>query len=94
MFNEYDRYEMIKHCRFIDEVITDVPYVTTIKQKVTKYGCSQYAHGNDVPLSKDGVDCISGVRSANGMYNEFQRTDGISTTHMKNQIMNILLMER
>ena len=90
LFSEDDRYEMIKHCRFVDEVITDVPYVSTI-ETVTKYCCSQYAHGNDIPLSKDGIDCISGVRSANGMYNEFQRTDGISTTHMKNQIIEYLV---
>lgn len=90
LFREEDRYEMVKHCRFVNEVITGVPYVTTI-ETVTRYGCSQYAHGNDVPVSRDGIDCISEVRSVNGMYNEFQRTEGISTTHMKNQIVEYLV---
>ena len=78
ILNVQERAEIIRHCKFVDEVQIDVPYTPNI-ETLKSYNCDFYAHGDDPCIDSFGVDVTAAFREA-GMYKEFKRTEGVSTT--------------
>lgn len=78
ILNVKERAEIIKHCKFVDEVQIDVPYTPNV-ETLKHYNCDFYAHGDDPCIDSFGVDVTASFREA-GMYKEFKRTEGVSTT--------------
>ncbi|KAB1200445.1 Choline-phosphate cytidylyltransferase 1 [Morella rubra] len=87
VMNEKERYESLRHCRWVDEVIPDAPWVIT-KEFLDKHQIDYVAH-DSLPYadaSGAGKDVYEFVKSI-GKFKETKRTDGISTSDI---IMRIL----
>ncbi|CAE6436539.1 unnamed protein product [Rhizoctonia solani] len=79
------RYDLIRGCRWVNEVAEDVPYITDMDY-VAKYNIDYVCHGDDPVLDADGKDCYENAKKA-GKYKEYPRTTGISTTSLIDRIL-------
>lgn len=78
VMNELERYESLRHCKYVDEVITDAPWVLTddfLKQHKIDF----VAH-DDIPYATSSSDDIYAPLKRRGMFLATQRTDGVSTS--------------
>lgn len=55
ILNVRERSEILRHCKFVDEVAPDMPYTPTMKT-LQDVACNYYAHGDDPCIDIDGVD--------------------------------------
>lgn len=79
VMNEVERYESLRHCRYVDEVVTDAPWSLT-DEFLEKYKIDLIAH-DDLPYgTKHGATDIYAPFKARGMFLATERTDGISTS--------------
>ncbi|CAK9296870.1 unnamed protein product [Gordionus sp. m RMFG-2023] len=85
VFNEEERYKMVKAIKWVDEIVENAPYITTL-ETLNKYGCQFCVHGDDITLTSDGVDTYHIVKAAN-RYKECSRTQGISTTDLVGRML-------
>lgn len=85
VFNEQERFKMCKAIKWVDEVVMDAPYVTTI-ETLDKYNCDFCVHGDDITLTADGRDTYEMVKAA-GRYKECKRTAGVSTTNLVGRML-------
>ncbi|XP_059287058.1 choline-phosphate cytidylyltransferase 1-like isoform X2 [Lycium ferocissimum] len=82
VMNEKERYESLRHCRWVDEVIPDAPWVVT-PEFIEKHRIDYVAH-DALPYadaSGAGRDVYEYVKSI-GKFLETKRTDGISTSDL------------
>ncbi|OVA05629.1 Cytidyltransferase-like domain [Macleaya cordata] len=87
VMTESERYESLRHCRWVDEVIPDAPWVIT-QEFLDKHKIDYVAH-DSLPYadtSGAGKDVYEFVKAI-GKFKETKRTDGISTSDI---IMRIL----
>ncbi|XP_037024592.1 ethanolamine-phosphate cytidylyltransferase isoform X2 [Bradysia coprophila] len=89
VFTEQERYKMVRGIKWVDEVIENAPYVTTL-DTLDEYNCDFCVHGDDLTMTADGVDTYHMVKTAK-RYREVPRTAGISTTDL---VGRMLLMTR
>lgn len=89
VFTQEERYKMVRGIKWVDEVVEDAPYVTTL-ETLDKYNCDFCVHGDDITLTAEGVDTYHLVKKAN-RYKEVSRTAGVSTTDL---VGRMLLMTR
>lgn len=79
VMNDIERYESLRHCRYVDEVITDAPWSLT-DEFIEKHKIDLIAH-DDLPYgTKDGTLDVYAPIKARGMFLATERTDGISTS--------------
>lgn len=82
VMTESERYESLRHCKWVDEVIPDAPWVIT-QEFLDKHKIDYVAH-DSLPYadaSGAGKDVYEFVKAA-GKFKETQRTDGISTSDL------------
>ncbi|MED6220566.1 T-complex protein 1 subunit beta [Stylosanthes scabra] len=87
VMSDKERYESLRHCRWVDEVIPDAPWVLT-QEFIDKHQIDYVAH-DSLPYadtSGAGKDVYEFVKSI-GKFKETKRTDGISTSDI---IMRII----
>ncbi|XP_039121254.1 choline-phosphate cytidylyltransferase 2-like isoform X2 [Dioscorea cayenensis subsp. rotundata] len=87
VMTESERYESLRHCKWVDEVIPDAPWVIT-QEFINKHKIDYVAH-DALPYadtSGAGNDVYEFVKAI-GKFKETKRTDGISTSDI---IMRIL----
>ena len=89
VMNEKDRYKMVRAIKWVDEIVENAPYVTSL-ETMDKYNCDFCVHGDDITTDVNGVDSYRFVKAA-GRYKECKRTEGISTTNL---VGRMLLMTR
>jgi len=89
VFNQEERYRMVRAIKWVDEVVEAAPYVTTVEE-LDAHRCDFCVHGNDITMTADGTDTYHLVKNA-GRYNECERTQGISATDL---IGRMLLMSK
>ena len=53
VMKQEERYELLRHIKWIDEVITDVPYSPSV-DLVLKHNIDFVIHGDDMPLNAEG----------------------------------------
>jgi len=85
VYNEQERYKMVRGIKWVDEVVEDAPYVTTL-ETLDKYRCNFCVHGDDITCTADGTDTYHLVK-ANGRYKECKRTEGVSTTNLVGRML-------
>ncbi|XP_024391305.1 choline-phosphate cytidylyltransferase 2 [Physcomitrium patens] len=84
---EAERYESLRHCKWVDEVIPDAPWVIT-QEFLDKHRIDYVAH-DALPYADatgSGKDVYEFVKKA-GRFRETNRTDGVSTSDL---IMRII----
>lgn len=85
VFNQEERYRMVRAIKWVDEVVEAAPYVTTL-ETLDKHNCQFCVHGDDITMTADGTDTYHIVKSA-GRYKECQRTQGVSTTNLVGRML-------
>ena len=63
VMTEQERYAAVAGCKWVDEVVPDAPYLTTV-ETLDKYNCDFCVHGDDITTMADGTDCYALVKAA------------------------------
>ena len=87
IMNCEERSEILRHCKFVDEVVPDTPYTPTISL-LDELNCHSYAHGDDPTFDSEGVD-ITQVLREHGRFKVFKRTEGVSTTDITGRLLEL-----
>lgn len=85
VLNETERYDAVRHCRYVDEILRDGPWEYT-DEFLEKYKIDFVAH-DDEPYEHDGVQDIYADLKRKGMFVATQRTLGVSTTDIVTRIV-------
>ncbi|CCD73432.1 ethanolamine-phosphate cytidylyltransferase [Caenorhabditis elegans] len=85
VFNEQERYRMVAGIKWVDEVVENAPYATTV-ETLDKYDCDFCVHGDDITLTADGKDTYQEVKD-HQRYRECKRTCGVSTTDLVGRML-------
>lgn len=80
-----ERAESVRHCKWVDEVIPDCPWIVTT-DFLEKHKIDYVAH-DDLPYGADEGDDIYGPIKERGMFLVTQRTEGLSTTGIITKIV-------
>jgi len=89
VFSEEERITMVSAVKWVDEVITGVPYEVTeafMKKLFTKHKIDYIIHGDDPCLLPDGRDAYELAKKA-GRYMEIKRTEGVSSTDIVGRML-------
>ncbi|KAL4524585.1 hypothetical protein Ndes2526B_g06783 [Nannochloris sp. 'desiccata'] len=82
VMNEDERYESVRHCKWVDEVIPDAPWVITA-EFLDKHDIDYAAHDALPYADATGQnDDVYGPVKKLGRFKETQRTEGISTSDL------------
>eukprot|EP01102_Stenamoeba_stenopodia_P010148 TRINITY_DN3026_c0_g3_i10.p1 TRINITY_DN3026_c0_g3~~TRINITY_DN3026_c0_g3_i10.p1 ORF type:complete len:302 (-),score=50.60 TRINITY_DN3026_c0_g3_i10:71-976(-) len=76
---------MVSACKWVDEIVLDAPYQTTLAT-LDQNKIDFCVHGEDISTTADGQDSFSEVKSA-GRFKLIKRTDGISTTDIVGRML-------
>ena len=82
LLNESERQLVLQNIKWVDEVITGVPYDLStefVMKLFTEHRIDFIVHGDDPCLLPDGTDAYAAVKRA-GKFKLVQRTEGVSTT--------------
>uniref|UniRef100_A0A1A9UF63 choline-phosphate cytidylyltransferase n=1 Tax=Glossina austeni TaxID=7395 RepID=A0A1A9UF63_GLOAU len=82
---ERERYEGVRHCRYVDEIIPDAPWTLT-EEFIIAHKIDFVAH-DDIPYTGVGVNDIYGWLKAKGMFVATERTQGVSTSDIVARIV-------
>lgn len=82
-----ERARIIGACRWVTGVIPETPYDVSLKF-LASTGCDYVAHGDDLALNGEGVDCYAEPRQA-GRLKIFKRTFGVSTTTIVSRLLGV-----
>lgn len=85
VMNEDERYEALRHCRYVDEIVRDAPWEIDEKY-VAKHKIDFIAH-DDIPYGSDESNDIYAPWKAKGMFVATQRTEGVSTSDIVARIV-------
>lgn len=88
VFTEEERYKIVKAIKWVDEVVQDAPYITSL-ETLEKHDCDFCVHGSDITLDAGGLDTYRFVKAA-GKYKECQRTIGVSTTDLVDRMLDAI----
>eukprot|EP00003_Mantamonas_plastica_P012056 TRINITY_DN2202_c1_g1_i1.p1 TRINITY_DN2202_c1_g1~~TRINITY_DN2202_c1_g1_i1.p1 ORF type:complete len:302 (-),score=106.06 TRINITY_DN2202_c1_g1_i1:193-1098(-) len=83
--NEEERYRAVRSCKWVDEVVEDAPYTTSV-DFVDKYGVDFVSHGDDISLDADGNNTYQSIIDA-GRMKYFKRSQGVSTTEIVGRML-------
>lgn len=78
--NEEERYNAVRHCRYVDEVLRDAPWEYS-DEFFSKHKIDFVAH-DDLPYPSENTNDIYGELKRKGMFIATQRTEGISTSEL------------
>ncbi|KAG5683806.1 hypothetical protein PVAND_013070 [Polypedilum vanderplanki] len=84
VMKDFERYEMIRHCRYVDEVLRDAPWKIT-----PEFLCEHkidFVAQDSTPYISGDCDVYKDVKEME-MFVATQRTDGISTTDIITRII-------
>lgn len=85
VLTDKQRYETVRHCKWVDEVVEDAPWI--LDMKFLKDHKIDYCAHDDLPYVADGIDDIYKPMKEAGMFIATQRTEGISTSDIITKII-------
>lgn len=85
VLNESERYEAVRHCRYVDEVLRDAPWVVT-DEFIEENKIDFVAH-DDIPYACGNTDDIYARLKAKGLFAATNRTEGVSTSDIVARIV-------
>ena len=85
VMKEKDRYESLKHCKWVDEIITDAPWIID-REFIERHNIDYVAHDTIPYPSKNENDVYKLVKDM-GKFKGIQRTEGISTSDIITRII-------
>jgi len=89
IMSEEERYVAVKACKWVDEVVRDVPYVMNqeyLDMIFDKHKIDFVVHGDDPSLLPDGSDVFATAKKA-GRFKTIKRTEGVSTTDIVGRML-------
>lgn len=75
------RYDRVRHCRYVDEVVADAPWV--LSEDFLKVNKIDFVAHDDLPYKCESQEDVYKHIKALGMFLTTQRMEGISTTDLK-----------
>lgn len=85
VMNDSERYESVRHCRYVDEVVCDAPWSLT-PEFLQQHKIDFVAH-DDIPYSSDGSEDVYAHIKEMGMFLVTERTEGVSTSDLVARIV-------
>lgn len=85
VLTDKQRYETVRHCKWVDEVVEDAPWI--LDMKFLKDHKIDYCAHDDLPYVADGITDIYKPMKEAGMFLATQRTEGISTSDIITKII-------
>jgi len=85
VLNYQERIRMVSSCKWVDEIVLDAPYETTLAT-LDQNNIDYCVHGEDISTTADGKDSFYSVKQA-GRFKLIKRTDGISTTDIVGRML-------
>ncbi|XP_028322427.1 choline-phosphate cytidylyltransferase B-like [Gouania willdenowi] len=85
VMTEDERYDALRHCRYVDEVVRDAPWTLT-PEFLTLHKIDFVAH-DDIPYTSAGSEDVYKHIKEAGMFVATQRTEGISTSDLITRIV-------
>eukprot|EP00744_Colponema_vietnamica_P004284 GILI01006429.1.p1 GENE.GILI01006429.1~~GILI01006429.1.p1 ORF type:complete len:456 (+),score=118.35 GILI01006429.1:45-1412(+) len=85
VINERERYALVEACKWVDEMVPDVPYSVNL-ELLDKLNCDFCVHGDDTAINANGEDAYGLVKAA-GRMKIVKRTEGVSTTDMVGRLL-------
>ncbi|KAM9788646.1 choline-phosphate cytidylyltransferase B-like [Neosynchiropus ocellatus] len=85
VMTEDERYDALRHCRYVDEVVRDAPWTLT-PEFLKKHKIDFVAH-DDIPYSSAGSEDVYKHIKEAGMFVATKRTEGISTSDLITRIV-------
>lgn len=85
VMNENERAESLRHCRWVDEVVENAPWVLD-DEFLTKHRIDFVAH-DDIPYQSEDCDDVYKFVKDRGQFIATQRTAGISTSDLITRIV-------
>ncbi|XP_063059460.1 phosphate cytidylyltransferase 1B, choline b [Engraulis encrasicolus] len=85
VMSDKERYESLRHCRYVDEVVRDAPW--TLSAEFLKMHRIDFVAHDDIPYTSAGSDDVYKHIKDAGMFVATQRTDGISTSDLITRIV-------
>ncbi|KAI8987637.1 hypothetical protein BDF20DRAFT_851347 [Mycotypha africana] len=85
VMNEAERYESVRHCKWVDKVIEDAPWFVD-QDFLDRHEIDYVAHDAEPYQSKESGDVYAFVKDQ-GRFFPTERTDGISTSDLITRIV-------
>ena len=88
VMSDAERLAMVEGCKFVDEVVPNVPYVMSdeyVRWMMRMYKIDYVVHGDD-PCIVDGRDVYESAQRL-GKYRTIPRTEGVSTTEIVGRML-------
>ncbi|XP_077281187.1 choline-phosphate cytidylyltransferase A isoform X1 [Temnothorax americanus] len=85
VMTDLERYDAVKHCRYVDEVVRDAPWELD-DEFIKKHKIDFVAH-DDIPYMTDDGEDVYATLKAKGMFVATQRTEGVSTSDIVARIV-------
>lgn len=87
VMKQEERYALLEHIKWMDEIIHDVPYSPLIST-LDRANADFCVHGDDMPVNSEGVCAYDTMRDA-GRLRIVRRTEGVSTTDLIGRLITI-----
>ncbi|XP_014280952.1 choline-phosphate cytidylyltransferase A isoform X2 [Halyomorpha halys] len=85
VMTEEERYEAVRHCRYVDEVVRDAPWQTD-NEFLNKHKIDFVAH-DEIPYTTGSSDDVYAHLKERGMFAPTERTEGVSTSDLVARIV-------
>ncbi|EER04068.1 Ethanolamine-phosphate cytidylyltransferase, putative, partial [Perkinsus marinus ATCC 50983] len=85
VMKQEERYELLKHIKWIDEILYDVPYAPSLAT-LERARADFCVHGDDMPVDSSGRGAYDELRDA-GKLRIVKRTEGVSTTDLVGRLL-------
>lgn len=85
VMTDIERYEAVRHCKWVDEVVTNAPWTVT-QEFLDEHQIDYVAHDAEPYQSRESGDVYAFVK-AQGKFLPTKRTEGISTSDLITRIV-------